>query len=73
VDAALFEALRAWRTRTAAATNSPAFLIFHDRTLEAIAARKPGSVRELGAIPGVGPAKLERFADDLLELVERHP
>jgi hypothetical protein len=72
VDEALFEALRAWRTRTAAATNSPAFLIFHDRTLEAIAARKPGSVRELGAIPGVGPAKLERFADDLLELVERH-
>jgi hypothetical protein len=72
-DPALLEALRAWRTRTAAATNSPAFLIFHDRTLEAVAARKPGSVRELGAIPGIGPAKLERFAEDLLELVDAHP
>jgi hypothetical protein len=71
-DPALLEALKAWRTRTAQATNSPAFLIFHDRTLEAVAARKPGSVRELGAIPGIGPAKLERFADDLLELVDAH-
>ncbi|MEX1178890.1 MAG: HRDC domain-containing protein [Nitriliruptor sp.] len=73
VDQDLLVALKAWRTRTAQATNSPAFLIFHDRTLEAVAARKPGSVRELGAIPGVGPAKLERFADDLLELVDAHP
>jgi hypothetical protein len=71
-DPALLEALKAWRTRTAQATNSPAFLIFHDRTLEAVAARKPSSVRELGAIPGIGPAKLERFADDLLELVDAH-
>lgn len=71
-DPALLEALKAWRTRTAAATNSPAFLIFHDRTLEAVAARKPASVRELGAIPGIGPAKLERFSDDLLELVDAH-
>ncbi len=73
VDQDLLGALKAWRTRTAQATNSPAFLIFHDRTLEAMAARKPASVRELGAIPGVGPAKLERFADDLLELVDAHP
>ncbi|MTV24795.1 ATP-dependent DNA helicase UvrD2 [Nitriliruptoraceae bacterium ZYF776] len=71
-DPALLEALKAWRTRTAQATNSPAFLVFHDRTLTAIAARKPGSVRELGAIPGVGPAKLERYADDLLELLDAH-
>jgi hypothetical protein len=71
-DPALLEALKAWRTRTAAATNSPAFLIFHDRTLEAVAVRKPASVRELGAIPGIGPAKLERFGDDLLELVDAH-
>jgi hypothetical protein len=72
-DPALLEALKAWRTRTAKATNSPAFLVFNDRTLEAVAARKPVSVRELSAIPGVGPAKLERYGDDLLELVDAHP
>jgi hypothetical protein len=71
-DPALLEALKAWRTRTARATNSPAFLVFNDRTLEAVAARKPASVRELSAIPGIGPAKLERYGDDLLELVDAH-
>lgn len=71
-DPALFDALKAWRARTAAATNVPAFLIFHDRTLEAIAARKPTTARALGGVPGVGPAKLERFADDVLDLVETH-
>jgi hypothetical protein len=69
-DPALFEDLRSWRARTAAASNVPAFLVFHDRTLETIAARKPTSVRELGAIPGIGPAKLERYGDELLALVD---
>lgn len=72
VDEALFEALKAWRTRTAAATNSPAYLVFNNATLEAIAARKPTTVRELVAVPGVGPAKLDRYGDDLLELVDAH-
>jgi hypothetical protein len=71
-DPELFEALKAWRARTAAASNQPAFLVFHDRTLENVASRKPTTVRELGAIPGVGPAKLERYADELLELVDQH-
>lgn len=71
-DPDLFEALRAWRAEVAAASDVPAFLVFHDRTLEAIAARKPVTARQLGTVPGVGPAKLERHADDVLALVERH-
>jgi hypothetical protein len=72
VDEELFEALKAWRTRTAAATNSPAYLVFNNATLETIAARKPTTERELVAVPGVGPTKLDRYGDDLLELVDAH-
>ncbi|MCC5947610.1 MAG: ATP-dependent DNA helicase UvrD2 [Nitriliruptoraceae bacterium] len=72
VDPALFEALRGWRTRTAAEAGIPAYLVFHDRALRVIAARKPDSLRALSACPGVGPAKLERFGDDILDLVGSH-
>ncbi len=72
VDDTLFEALRAWRARIAADAGMPAYLVFHDRHLQVIAGRKPRSVRELAACPGVGPAKLERYADDVLDLVDQH-
>ncbi|MFA9431733.1 HRDC domain-containing protein [Egicoccus sp. AB-alg2] len=69
MDDALYEALRAWRTRVAAEQGVPAYLVFHDRHLQVIAGRKPGSLRELASCPGVGPAKLERYGDDLLDVV----
>ncbi|GGI02862.1 HRDC domain-containing protein [Egicoccus halophilus] len=69
VDDALYEALRAWRTRVAAEQGVPAYLVFHDRHLQVIAGRKPTSLRELASCPGVGPAKLERYGDDLLDAV----
>ena len=68
-DDALFEELRAWRARVAARAGQPPFLVFHDRHLRELAARKPRTERELAACPGVGPAKLERYADDLLDLI----
>jgi hypothetical protein len=71
-DDALYEALRAWRGRIAAGTGVPAYLVFHDRHLQVIAGRKPRSVRELAACPGVGPTKLERYGDDVLDLVDQH-
>lgn len=71
-DDALFQALRAWRARIAAAAGIPAYLVFHDRHLQVIAGRKPRSIRELAACPGVGPAKLERYADDVLDVVDQH-
>ena len=73
VDEALFEALRAWRSRIASDTGVPAYLVFHDRALRVIAARKPDTLRALAGGPGVGPAKLERFGDDVLDLVATHP
>ena len=61
-----FEALRRWRAERAKADAVPAYVVFHDKTLHEIAARRPSTRGELSAVPGVGPAKLERYADDLL-------
>ncbi|MGH2913786.1 MAG: RecQ family ATP-dependent DNA helicase [Solirubrobacteraceae bacterium] len=66
-DLELLEALRAWRTR--ASDGKPAYTVAHNRTLESIAAQRPGSAAELGAIGGVGPAFLERHGDEVLSLV----
>jgi len=73
IDDQLFEALRGWRSRVAAELGLPAYLIFHDRHLQLIAGRKPGTLRDLAACPGVGPTKLERYGDDVLDLVAAHP
>ncbi|HJR45807.1 MAG TPA: ATP-dependent DNA helicase UvrD2 [Actinomycetota bacterium] len=68
-DDALLAALKKWRLDKAKADGMPAFVIFHDSTLEAIAARKPASIEELGDVSGVGPTKLERYGSDILELM----
>jgi DNA helicase II / ATP-dependent DNA helicase PcrA len=62
-----FEALRRWRAERAKADDVPAFVVFHDSTLHEIAAVRPQTREQLSAISGVGPTKLERYADDLLE------
>jgi DNA helicase II / ATP-dependent DNA helicase PcrA len=72
VDEHLFEALRGWRARIAADSKVPAYLVFHDRHLRVIAGRKPRSLSELAGCPGVGPTKLERYGDDVLDIVESH-
>jgi len=71
-DDALFQELRAWRARTATENGVPPYLVFHDRHLQVIAGRKPSTLRALAGCPGVGPAKLERYGDDLLDLVAAH-
>jgi len=70
-DPALVERLRAWRREVSAAAGVPAYVVFHDRTLAEIAGRRPRSLAELGQVPGVGPAKLERYGAQLLGLLER--
>jgi DNA helicase II / ATP-dependent DNA helicase PcrA len=62
-----FEALRRWRAERAKADEVPAYVVFHDSTLHEIAAIRPSTREQLSAIAGVGPTKLERYADDLLE------
>lgn len=69
VDAALFERLRAWRSVRAKEQSAPAFVVFTDATLQAIAERRPGSVAELVALPGIGQAKLDLYGQDVLALV----
>ena len=66
---ALFEALRAWRKREAEAQGVPAYVIFHNETLAAIAAARPQDAEDLAMIPGVGRSKLERYADGVLRVV----
>jgi superfamily II DNA helicase RecQ len=68
-NGALFERLRQWRAEAARAAGVPAYVVFHDTTLAAIAAARPGSAAELADVPGVGPAKLERYGDGLLKVV----
>ena len=68
-DAPLVERLKAWRRRRAQADGVPAYVVFHDRTLVEIASRQPRSRGDLSQISGVGPAKLERYADEVLAVV----
>jgi DNA helicase II / ATP-dependent DNA helicase PcrA len=66
---ALFDRLKAWRRDRANVDGVPAYLIFHDKTLATIAERRPRDWADLAAIPGLGPVKLERYADDVLAVV----
>ncbi len=68
-DRPLFESLRAWRKSQASAAGVPAFVVFNDETLRAVAAKRPSSNAELLDLPGIGAVKVERFGPDLLRLV----
>jgi DNA helicase-2/ATP-dependent DNA helicase PcrA len=61
-----FDALKSWRLARARADEIPAYLVFHNSTLAEIAGRRPRSLAELADVPGVGPAKLERYGEDVL-------
>ena len=61
-----FAALREWRLKRAKADGVPAYVVFHDTTLAEIAERSPRSRGELATVSGVGPTKLERYADEVL-------
>src|SRR3954447_3750393 len=61
-----YVALKEWRRARSKADGVPAYVVFHDRTLAEIAQRQPRTEAELAEIAGVGPAKLERYAQDVL-------
>ena len=63
-----FAALKAWRAEVAREHNLPAYVIFHDATLAAIAARAPQSLADLQGIGGIGATKLERYGDEVLRV-----
>jgi DNA helicase II / ATP-dependent DNA helicase PcrA len=60
------QALREWRLARARADEVPAYVVFNDRTLAELVARSPRTLAELAAVPGIGPAKLERYGPELL-------
>lgn len=72
-DEALFERLRTWRLERAQADSVPAFVVFTDATLQAIAERRPDDERGLLAIGGVGPAKIERYGEQVLAILRAAP
>jgi DNA helicase II / ATP-dependent DNA helicase PcrA len=70
MDEQLFEALREWRLATAKEADVPAFVVFTDATLTAIAERVPTDTHGLAGITGVGPAKLERYGEAVLDVLQ---
>lgn len=62
--------LRAWRLEKSRSEGKPAYTVFHDATLDAIAASGARSLSELARIRGVGPAKLENFGDEVLAVLD---
>jgi len=68
-DPTLLDALRLWRREESARRGVPAYVVLHDRTLEALAADRPASLRALSEIPGIGPAKLATYGPALLSLL----
>ena len=64
------DALKAWRAEVAREHNLPAYVIFHDATLAAIAAADPQSPGELEGISGIGAAKLDRYGPQVLDVLQ---
>ena len=69
VDAALLERLKQYRTRVASENGVPPYVIFHDRTLIELAARRPRVIAELDGIYGIGEAKRSRYGRDIVDMV----
>jgi ATP-dependent DNA helicase RecQ len=68
-DPNLFERLRRWRTEIARRNGVPPYVVFHDRALAELATRRPADLDQMATVPGVGPAKLARYGDELLLLL----
>ncbi|MBT2554388.1 ATP-dependent DNA helicase UvrD2 [Arthrobacter sp. ISL-5] len=64
-----FNALREWRKEVALSAEVPAFVVFTDATLTAIAEARPASLEELARLAGVGPSKLEKYGEAVLAVL----
>jgi DNA helicase II / ATP-dependent DNA helicase PcrA len=68
-DDPVVQRLRDWRLQRARDDGVPAYVVFDNKTLEEIAARAPIDRGELAEVPGIGPKKLEQYADEVLALL----
>jgi DNA helicase-2/ATP-dependent DNA helicase PcrA len=64
------EALRAWRKEVSSKDGVPAYVVLKDADLDAIAASLPRTLDQLALCRGIGPAKLDRYGDELLAVIE---
>ncbi|HSV40391.1 MAG TPA: ATP-dependent DNA helicase UvrD2 [Nocardioidaceae bacterium] len=71
-DEALYERLREWRKATAEEASVPAFVVFSDRTLQAIAEVHPKNQAEMMRISGIGASKWESYGEAVLALISSH-
>ena len=69
VDGDLVARLRAWRLERSRGDEVPAYVVLHDSTLHELAAVRPQTMDELRGVKGFGPTKVERYGDDLLQLL----
>jgi DNA helicase-2/ATP-dependent DNA helicase PcrA len=68
-DEELFESLKAWRKIRSDADSVPAYVVFSDATLEALAEVRPHDRGSLEGIKGIGPSKVEKYADEVLAVL----
>jgi len=71
-DRDLFEALRAWRAEQAREQGVPAYIVFGDATLRALADRRPRTIDDLSGITGIGAKKREAYGDAVLQVITAH-
>ena len=70
IDKDLYEELRSWRARQAKTKKIPAYTIFHDKTLKALASLQHKNEQALLQISGIGQAKLEKYGEEILALIK---
>jgi ATP-dependent DNA helicase RecQ len=70
-DPAVLEDLRRWRYRKAQALGVPAFMVLHNRVLEAIVCLGPRTLNELEGVRGMGVSKIQRFGQEIIDVVKR--
>ena len=67
----VFTRLADWRRDRSRRDGVPAYVVAHDATLRAIAAARPSNATELAGVPGMGPVKVERYGDEICEVIRR--
>jgi superfamily II DNA helicase RecQ len=76
IEEALAARIKEWRAAEAKRLRVPAYVVLHDRTVKALAQARPANPKQLLEIDGMGPAKVEKFGEAILELcgqVPTHP
>lgn len=68
-DRGLFESLREWRAGQAREQGVPAYIVFGDATLRALAEHRPSSLEQMSGISGVGQKKLDAYGEQVLEVI----